>query len=61
MNDAAQFVEIIEKRTGFKVGCIEEVAFQERSINANQLAELVKLLQKSGYGRCLERILERGP
>lgn len=59
MNDAAQFVEVIEKRTGFKIGCIEEVAYQEGYINANQLAELAKPLQKSGYGRYLEGLLEK--
>jgi glucose-1-phosphate thymidylyltransferase len=60
MNDAAQFVEVIEKRTGFKIGCIEEVAYQEGYINAEQLAELAKPLQKSGYGRYLEGLLEKG-
>lgn len=59
MNDASQFVEVIEKRTGFKIGCIEEVAYQEGYINAEQLAELAKPLQKSGYGRYLESLLEK--
>ena len=59
MNDASQFVEVIEKRTGYKIGCIEEVAWQEGFINAEQLKALADPLQKSGYGKYLEDILER--
>lgn len=58
MNDAAQFVEVIEKRTGYKIGCIEEVAFQEGFINADQLAELAEPLKKSGYGHYLLNLLQ---
>ena len=58
MNQASQFVEVIEKRTGFKIGCIEEVAYQERFIDANQLRELAEPLRKSGYGQYLERLLK---
>lgn len=57
MNDAAQFVEVIEKRTGFKVGCIEEVAFQEGFITADQLHNLAEPLKKSGYGHYLLSLL----
>lgn len=53
MNQASQFVEVIEKRTGFKIGCIEEVAYQEKYINADQLQELAEPLKKSGYGSYL--------
>ena len=56
MNDAAQFVEVIEKRTGLKVGCIEEVAWQEGYITKEQLLAQAKDLVKSGYGTYLERI-----
>ncbi|HEX3568960.1 MAG TPA: glucose-1-phosphate thymidylyltransferase RfbA [Candidatus Saccharimonadales bacterium] len=57
MNDAAQFVEVIEKRTGFKVGCIEEVAWQEGFITNDQLRELTTELVKSGYGKYLLNLL----
>ena len=40
MNSAAQFVEVIEKRTGYKIGCIEEVAHQEGFITAEELHAL---------------------
>lgn len=57
MNNAAQFVEVIEKRTGYKVGCIEEVAYQEGYITADQLRVLAEPLHKSGYGRYLLDLL----
>jgi len=57
MNDAAQFVEVIEKRTGFKIGCIEEVAWQEKYITDDQLRELTTDLVKSGYGEYLLNLL----
>jgi glucose-1-phosphate thymidylyltransferase len=53
MNDASQFVEVIEKRTGYKIGCIEEVAYQEGFITKDQLHTLAEPLKKSGYGQYL--------
>ena len=53
MNQASQFVEVIEQRTGYKIGCIEEVAWQEKYINSNQIEELASPLEKSGYGKYL--------
>jgi glucose-1-phosphate thymidylyltransferase len=57
MNNASQFVEVIEKRTGYKIGCIEEVAYQEGYITANQLRTLAEPLKKSGYGSYLLGLL----
>lgn len=57
MNDAAQFVEIIEKRTGLKIGCIEEVAWQEGFIDNGQIVSLSEDLKKSGYGEYLLSLL----
>ncbi len=56
MNEAAQFVEVIEKRQGFKIGCIEEEAYKQGFISKEQLLELAKPLIKSGYGEYLIRI-----
>jgi glucose-1-phosphate thymidylyltransferase len=53
MNQASQFVEVIEQRTGYKIGCIEEVAYQEGFITADQLRSLAAPLEKSGYGKYL--------
>ncbi|HKR82362.1 MAG TPA: glucose-1-phosphate thymidylyltransferase RfbA [Candidatus Saccharimonadales bacterium] len=58
MNDASQFVEVIEKRTGYKVGCIEEVAWQEGFITEQQLRELAEPLKKSGYGKYMLELVD---
>jgi len=57
MTDAAQFVEVIEKRTGQKIGCVEEVAWQEGYINDDQLRQLAEPLVKSGYGDYLLKLI----
>lgn len=56
MTQASQFVEVIEKRTGFKIGCIEEVAWQEGYITKEHLREIAEPLKKSGYGDYLLNI-----
>jgi glucose-1-phosphate thymidylyltransferase len=58
MNQAAQFVQVIEERQGQKIGCIEEVAYRQGFINANQLENLAANLTKSGYGQYLQSILK---
>jgi len=57
MNQASQFVEVIEQRTGYKIGCIEEVSYQEGFITADQLKSLAEPLRKSGYGRYLLELI----
>ncbi len=58
MMDASNYVEVIEKRTGQKIGCIEEIAYRRGYITADQLRELAEPLLKSGYGKYLTSILE---
>ncbi len=58
MMEAANYVEVIEKRTGLKIGCIEELAWREGFIDNKQLRELSKPLLKSGYGQYLEDLLK---
>jgi len=53
---AAQFVEVIERRQGLKIGCIEEVAYRKGFIDAAQLERIARPLMKSGYGEYLMRI-----
>jgi len=59
MQQAAEFVKVIEDRQGFKVGCIEETAWRQGFIDAEQLKKLAEPLQKSGYGKYLLTILEK--
>ena len=56
--EAAQFVQAIEKRQGFHIGCVEEVAYRMGFIDAVQLRKLAEPLIKSGYGKYLLNILE---
>jgi len=57
MNQASQFVQVIEERQGMKIGCIEEVAYQQGFISAEQLNKLAEGLTKSGYGKYLTKLL----
>ena len=57
MMQASEYVRVIEDRQGFKVGCIEEIAWREGWIDDTRLAELAKPLVKSGYGTYLEGLL----
>jgi glucose-1-phosphate thymidylyltransferase len=55
---ASNFVQVIEQRQGLKVGCIEEVAYRRGFIDKEQLMELAKPLEKSGYGIYLKNLPE---
>lgn len=54
--EAGQFVEVIEKRQGLKVGCIEEVAYRQGFISKKQLYRLADDFMKSGYGKYLKNL-----
>src|SRR6186713_1176619 len=59
LSDASEFVRVIEKRQGYKVGCIEEVAYNRGFINTEQLLQLATTLEKSGYGNYLLGLVEK--
>ena len=50
---AGQFVQVIEERQGLKIGCIEEIAYQMKFIDKEQLRKIAEPLRKSGYGEYL--------
>lgn len=56
---AGQFVQVIEERQGLKVGCIEEVAYRNGFISAEELKQLAAPLVKSGYGNYLLQLLNK--
>jgi glucose-1-phosphate thymidylyltransferase len=56
MIEATEFVRVIEQRQGFKIGCIEEIAWRNGWIDDERLAELAEPLVKSGYGAYLQRL-----
>jgi len=60
LNDASEFVRVIEKRQGTKIGCIEEIAYRKKFITKEQLLEIAEPLRKSGYGEYLLMIADRG-
>ena len=53
MMKASQFVQVVEERQDFKIGCIEEIAYEKGFINKEQLHKLASDLIKSGYGSYL--------
>lgn len=55
---ASQFVQVIENRQGLKIGCIEEEAYKQGFINAEQLERLAIPLLKSGYGQYLINLIK---
>jgi glucose-1-phosphate thymidylyltransferase len=58
--ESSQFIEIIEKRQGLKVACVEEIAYVMGYIDRARLEELAQPLLKNGYGRYLMALLKRG-
>lgn len=57
LSDASEFVRVIEKRQGTKIGCIEEVAYRNEFIDREQLLRIAGDLTKSGYGQYLHKII----
>lgn len=58
MNQASQFVEVVEQRQGIKIGCPEEAAYRQGFISREQLHQIAEPLVKSGYGNYLLKIAE---
>ena len=57
LQEAASFIETIEKRQGLKIGCPEEIAFSSGFIDADRLRRLAEPLRSSGYGAYLLGLL----
>ena len=57
MLEASNFIHTIEKRTGLKIACVEEIAFKLGYINSEQFKKLIKSIGKNQYGSYLESIL----
>ncbi len=58
LSDASEFVRVIEKRQGTKIGCIEEVAYRNGFIDNEKLMKLAEGLNKSGYGIYLKKMVD---
>ncbi len=58
LNQASQFVEVIQERQNLKIGCIEEIAYHKGFIDAGQLRKIAEPLRKSGYGEYLLQLID---
>ena len=58
LSEASTFIEVIEKRQGLKVACLEEIAFKRGWIDRSQLHKLAEPMAKNDYGKYLLRIAE---
>ena len=56
---SSRFIEVIEKRQGLKIACVEEIAYFMKYIDAGQLEKLAQPLLKNGYGQYLIKLLEQ--
>ncbi len=57
LHDASEYVRVIEKRQGLKIGCLEEIAYRMGYISKDELAILAEQLKKSGYGEYLKKLV----
>ena len=58
LNDASEYVRVIEKRQGLKIGCPEEIAYRMGFISKDELLKQAAVLAKSGYGEYLKKIAQ---
>ena len=59
LQQAGEYVKVIEDRTGSSIGCVEAVAFARGFINEDQLMKLAEPLMKSGYGTYLKQLIKK--
>jgi glucose-1-phosphate thymidylyltransferase len=60
LQSASTFIEIVERRQGLKVACVEEIAFRMGYIDAAQLSKLAEPMQKNAYGQYLLELIRTG-
>jgi glucose-1-phosphate thymidylyltransferase len=58
MLEAAQYVDIIERRQGYKISCLEEIAWRKKWITTEQFLEKAEALRKNGYGLYLKKLAD---
>ena len=59
LSEASTFVEVIEKRQGLKVACLEEIAYHQGWLSAEELRRVAEPMKRNQYGQYLLRLLER--
>jgi glucose-1-phosphate thymidylyltransferase len=58
LHDASTYIKILEERQGKKIGCLEEIAFENKWINTSEIEESIKIYKNNSYGAYLEQLLE---
>jgi glucose-1-phosphate thymidylyltransferase len=58
LSDASQFVRVLEERTGKKIACLEEIAYENGWLNTAELKSRVDFYARSNYGEYLSTILK---
>lgn len=58
LSEASTFIEVIEKRQGLKIACLEEIAFKQGWIDAEKLKEVAMPMQKNDYGKYLMSLID---
>ena len=58
LSEASTFIEVLEKRQGLKVACLEGIAFRKGWITADKMRELAKPMLKNQYGQYLLQVVE---
>ena len=58
LSEASTFIEVIEKRQGLKVACLEGIALRKGWIDANKMYELAKPMMKNQYGQYLLKVIK---
>lgn len=59
LSEASTFIEVLEKRTGVKIACLEEIAYRQGWIDRNLLVELAQPMKKNQYGQYLLRLADK--
>jgi glucose-1-phosphate thymidylyltransferase len=59
LSEASTFIEVLEKRQGLKISCLEEIAWRNKWISKEQLLEIAKPMSKNEYGQYLKYLVER--
>ena len=58
LSEASTFIEVLDKRQGLKVACLEGIAYRQGWISADQLRKIAQPMLKNDYGRYLLSILD---
>lgn len=58
LSEASTFIEVLEKRQGLKISCLEEIAWRNKWISDDQLLELAEPMSKNEYGQYLQKLVK---